>query len=479
MANGRAIDIEQLQALTDLLHLGRRVREARDAMELGYIAMNETHRLAPYRQAVLWIDKRVTALSGVVTPDANVPYIQWLNRMVTALPKGQKTMPCRIEPESLNEDVREEWDEWLPLHALWLPLPVIGNHFPGGGLLLARDEAWQEQEISLLNEWADIWVRAWALMNKPGVGEYAHQLRTSLYAALPTRGDARALAWVLRHPAQWYPALKAAWVRPRNRWLLVIILAAIFPVRLSVLAPGELVPAHPAVVRAPLDGVIERILIQPNQIVKAGDKLFEFDRTTLASKLIVAVQSLASAEAEYRQHAQQALFDDKSKGLMAVALGRLEEKKSEVAYLGELNQRAVVTAPSAGRVLFDDPSEWVGRPVSTGEKVMMIATDDDVEIEAWLSPADVIDLQAGSPATLYLNTRPFSPLTGKVRYVSFEAQQRPDSQYAYRLRAALPKDAERGRAGLKGTAKVTGGWVPAVYWVLRKPLAVLRNFIGL
>ena len=35
------------------------------------------------------------------------------------------------------------------------------------------------------------------------------------------------------------------------------------------------------------------------------------------------------------------------------------------------------------------------------------------------------------------------------------------------------------RVGLKGTAKVTGGWVPTAYWILRKPLAALRNFVGL
>ena len=42
----------------------------------------------------------------------------------------------------------------------------------------------------------------------------------------------------------------------------------VFPVRLTVLAPGELVAANPSVVRSPLDGVVERFHIKPNQSVK-------------------------------------------------------------------------------------------------------------------------------------------------------------------------------------------------------------------
>lgn len=46
------------------------------------------------------------------------------------------------------------------------------------------------------------------------------------------------------------------------------------PVRLTVLAPGELVPARPAVIRAPLEGVIDTFHVQPNQAVKKDQPLF-------------------------------------------------------------------------------------------------------------------------------------------------------------------------------------------------------------
>lgn len=469
---------KEVLALANLLHLSRRARQAQDANELIYVAVNETHLLAPYRQAVLWLDERVTALSGVVSPDTNVPYVQWLQRLVgeiLTLPPGEDAAALVVDPEMISADVRNEWDEWLPAHALWLKLPAVGDHFHGGGCLLVRDETWNEDEQQLLCEWAEVWANAWALLRKPVLDG----VRDALRRLLPGRDDWLAWGAVVRQPRSWPDAVRRAWSFRRFRWGLAVLAILFFPVRLSVLAPGELVPAHPAVIRAPLDGVIERIAVEPNQSVKAGDVLFEFDPSILASRLAVAEQAFATADAEYRQHAQQALSDDKMKARLVVSLGTMQEKKTEVDFLRALHGRATVVAPQEGMAIFDDPTEWAGRPVSTGEKVMLVAAPDVVEIEAWLSLADAIDLDPGASVTLYLNTRPFAPVSGQMRYLAHEAQQRPDGHYAYRLRATIPSGGPHGRSGLKGTAKVAGGWVPAVYWVLRKPVAALRNLIGL
>jgi hypothetical protein len=35
------------------------------------------------------------------------------------------------------------------------------------------------------------------------------------------------------------------------------------------------------------------------------------------------------------------------------------------------------------------------------------------------------------------------------------------------------------RVGLKGTAKVSGHWAPLVYWMLRRPVATIRQAVGL
>src|SRR6185369_9003125 len=82
-----------------VMHLARRARQAATAAELGFIAVNETHALMPYRQAALWFAKSgVTALSGVVTPEANAPFVLWLDRVAAQLAKLNLQQITTIDP---------------------------------------------------------------------------------------------------------------------------------------------------------------------------------------------------------------------------------------------------------------------------------------------------------------------------------------------------------------------------------------------
>jgi hypothetical protein len=129
--------------------------------------------------------------------------------------------------------------------------------------------------------------------------------------------------------------------------------------------------------------------------------------------------------------------------------------------------------------VFDDPSEFIGKPVTVGERVMMIADPADVEIQAWVALSDMIAMTEGMSVTIYPNPNPFSSINGRIRYVTYEPSQLPDGQYAYRLRATINTHEKKPRLGLKGSVKVSGHLVPLCYWVLRKPLALGRHFIGI
>jgi hypothetical protein len=445
-------------AAANLISITHAARHAKDTVELEFMAVNGSHAVAPYRQAVLWFEPRkVCALSGVVQMEANAPYVHWLERLCPTLVEAGPFNAADLRP-----DLAAEWDEWLPAYGIWLPLPAADGDAAGGrgGLLLARDFPWVENEIRLLGEWIDAWHHAYRAL--------APRQPLSLFA-LKTRLRAR-IESERRQQLPW-------WRRRAPQVTAGILLLLCLPVRLSVLAPGELVPSDPAVVRSPLEGVIERFHVKPNQTVQKGQPLFDFDQAQLAARHAVASQALATAEAEYRQSAQQALSDSKSKSQLATLQGKIEERRAEAEFLGGLSERARVLAPRDGIVLLDDTSEWLGRPVATGERVLRIANPRDVEVEAWLPVGDAIPIAAGAPASLYLSASPLAPVDASVRYVSYDAQQRPDGSYAYRVRARLDQATEH-RVGLKGTAKLNGDRVPMVYWILRRPLALIRQTLG-
>ena len=470
------------RALSALLDLSRLARRAGSEAELAFLLVNDSLQLQPYRQAALWREGRgIEALSGLVQPEAHAPYAQWLRAVCVHL---QQTLPGDGQPRAftsleLPPALAQPWADWWPAHALWLPLPPEEAGAaaeadgvsapppapptqpaapPTAALVLVRDEPWTEPDKMLLQEWTGIWWHAWAALRR-------RPQRTWLQ---PWRAD----------PAAGGRARRGWWWRP-GWWAMAALVGLCFvPVRLSVLAPGELVPRNPMVVRAPLDGVIDAFHVQPNQDVAQGQALFGFDEALIRSRLRVAQQSLATAHAEYRQTAQQSLVDARVRPQLAALAGRIEEREAEVAFLREQLQRSRVASPQAGIALFDDPTQWIGKPVVVGERILRIAAPEDVEVEAWLPVGDAIKLEPGTPVQLFLNARPLEPVSATLRFMAHEAVQRPDGSHAYRLRASLSAPAGQ-RVGLKGTARLEGESVPLLYWVMRRPLATVRAWLGL
>jgi hypothetical protein len=450
------------QELGTLLNLGRRARQAGDAAELEFLAVNDSHGLAAYRQGALWLaEGGIKALSGVVQIEANAPYVQWLGKVCAHLSKSDSP-PRRVSAIDLPQDLSGEWAEWLPMDGLWIPVTrtLSGKTAEArtGGLFLARDTPWTPSDMLLLTEWMEIWSL------------------TSFSRSPASAWTWRQLAGLVRNELLAKPQV-VWWKQRRVHWVLGVVALLAVPVRLSVLAPSELVAANPTVIRAPMEGVVGNFLVKPNETVKVGQPLLSLDDVSLQSRLEVAQQALSGAQAEYRQAAQMAVTDVKYKGQLALLMSKMQERQAEADYLQGQLGRAHILAPQNGIALFDDPSEWIGKPVVTGERIMRIAAEDDVEVEAWLAVGDAIVLPVGAPVSLYLNSSPLFSVSAQVRYVAHDAVQRPDGSYAYRVRAEL-SDKTVHRVGLKGTAKLSGQWVPLAYWVLRRPVAAIRQMIG-
>lgn len=430
--------------LVALLDLQRRLLRAGSAAETAFIAVNDLHVLIPYRQAILWSRRRgVEAVSGLATLEPDAPFLLWLAPVLDHLAR-QHADVALLTAADLPPALAEPWPEWLPPHALWVPLSASPDE--AAGLLLAKDTPFRATDPPTLAYLADALKVARERFDRP-----------SPWSRLSGRLGSR---------------------RRRLALAAAGVVALFVPVTGSVLAPAEMMPAHPVVVRAPLDGVVDRVHVAPNDAVGEGQPLLDLDATTLAGRLDVARQQAATAEAEHRQAAQAQVFDPKAKTQVAILAGRLEEKTAEVNWLESQLDRIRVKAPKAGIVVFDDVSDWIGRPVAVGEKVMLVADETDTEVEAWVAVADVGETRPEAPLTLFLNTAPLSPLRAMVRTVAYEASARPDGTLAHRVRATLADGEDRHRLGLKGTARIDGATVPLVWWLFRRPLAAVRQMVG-
>lgn len=436
----------QVIGLSLLLQLQRRVRDARTLDEAAFIAVNETKSLLQYRQAALWlIDGGVTAISGLPLPERQSPYLQWLHSLGSKLP-DQQPAPFLIQKETLPERVTRDWHEWWPENGLALPLRQAEGTFLGF-LLLSRDQPWIESELPLATELASMYGHACALHLK-------------------------------QRP--WYRRFWRAMRRNRMTAVILLILIGVMfiPIHLSVLAPAEVAAKDPFLVRAPTDGVIESFHIRPNQEVTEGQLLFRMDSTNLSARLGMARKAYEVAAEEYRQSSVLALQDDKGKLEMAPRRGRMEERAAELSGTRKLLNRLEATAPHAGIAVFSDPTDWVGKGVSIGEKVLMIADPARTELLIRLPVADAIALTPGTRIILYLSSDPRHPREAVLTSAAFRAELLQGGVVGYRLKGDFVDTADLPRIGLSGTAKVYGEQVLLGYALLRRPITAVRQRLG-
>lgn len=434
--------------LVSLLQLQRRARQAATIEALGFVIVNETLQLSRYRQAALWNAAglgKVAAVSGLPQPDPTAPYVQWLGELCRCLSREQ-TDPGAVSTAALPEALQTDWNQWLPANALWLPLGREGEPAEGA-LLLARDDAWSEHETALLRELSHAYGHAMA----------GFRPRQSLVH--------RTMSGLRKNKTR--------------RWLIAGALAiCLFPVRLTVLGHAEVVPQDPFMVRAPLDGVIDRFTVQPNQAVKIGTPLFSLDTTALRTRMELAKKAVDTAQEEYRQAAQMAVTSDKNRADTALRRGKLQEKAVEMDYTAEQLDRVQVKAERDGVAVFADTNDWIGKAVTLGERVLLVADPSKVELVAWLPAADMLPVAPGDTLTLYPQGAPLSSFDAKVTSVAYRAEVTRDGFLAYRVKAAFDKGQDTARIGQIGTARLRGGWAPLAYVALRRPLTVLRQWVG-
>ena len=441
-------------AVDHYMHLEERARAARSLPELIFCIANEPWQLFPFRQGLVWTLRedrpRLRIVSGLAQLAEDSPYTVWLRRLGSVLAGRIGDQPEFVSADEVPAELLDGWQEWLPEYLLVYPiLAPDGRRL--GLAAYALDEAPGEAAQTLMGRLVGTYGHAWAALDRGQGGSGWRRL-------LRRRG----VGWAV---------------------LAVALAALALPVRMSVLAPAEVIALDAVAISSPMDGVIQTFHVQPNQAVKAGQSLFTLDETTLRNRREVALRQLQVARADALAAAQKAFANEQSRAELASLNGRVAEKQAEVSYIDDLMQRIDVRSPGDGVVVFGDINDWQGKPVVTGERVALLADPKDAGMLIWLAVPDAIALDPGAEVRIFLQVAPLSPLEGRLSQTSYQATQSPEGVMAYRLRASFdaltPAQRELARIGLKGTAKIYGGRTALGYYLFRRPLAFLRELTGL
>ncbi|MBL8574382.1 MAG: HlyD family efflux transporter periplasmic adaptor subunit [Hyphomicrobiaceae bacterium] len=441
-------------------------RKARGLDTLRTVLVTGGRKLAPYDCALLlereiplglkalsarpvpaW---RVKAASGTTSVDRQAPFLQAFEILIASLAglsedELGKQQLSHLDADTAGDELAHFAADFP--HLFWVPI----RHPDGrllGGLALFRKEPWTDAHKTLLASLA---------------GPFGHA-----HAALadPRLDPARRLVGLLSHSRFAVSALALA----------VLVLA--FPVRFSVLAPAEVVGARPTQLAAPIDGIIRDILVEPGDQVAKGAPLLRMVDTKPRNDFEIARKNRAVASAKYQRAIQSAVANRREGEEIAVAKADLDVADAELLLAQDLLDRTQVQAPEAGVVVYSARSNWIGKPVTTGERVMDLVDPTQLELRIDLGVSDAMALKTGMAVKLFLDGNPLGPQAAEITRIGYRPVANAEHQMVYRVFAGFTAG-QPPRIGARGTARIDGDRVPLGFYLFRRPIAFLRQKLGL
>lgn len=456
------------QQQQQLIRLGQIITGIQEPLRLFHSIVNDPRDLLGFQQAFFLVRRRtsnrlkVEAVSDISSADRDVPMLRWIEDIAGRIGReaGTADKPAALRGIPGNEHGwmapvgfmlpaysrpdAEETRHSPFRHLCWLPMFDQGRVV--GALLLTSSQPWHEKRLALANSVVQVYHRQWLAI--AGRGRLIRRSNISI----------------------------------RFRWLAAALAVALLflPVRLTVLAPVQVVPKNPFIMTAPFSGVVESILVEPNTQIATGQTLVRFDDLELRNQFEIATQQVEVHRTRYKQVAQRAISDTRAKADLLIARSELDLAEAEMLLAKERLSRTTLTAPQSGTVVFSSKRDWQGRPVQTGEAIVQIADASTIEFRIELPVKDSIILENQQRVRLYLDSAPLQPLEARIVSTPYLSSIGENGAAVFTLTATrADADGTLPRIGVRGTAQVFGDSVPFIFTLLRRPITALRQWAGI
>lgn len=236
----------------------------------------------------------------------------------------------------------------------------------------------------------------------------------------------------------------------------------------SITATGTIEPVTSVTVGTQVSGIVSKLYVDYNSVVKKGQVIAELDKTNLISQLNSAKATLSGNQsslnyqtANYKRY--QTLY---KKGLVSAddyesAALSYRQAKEQVAAAQEEVQRAqtnlgyaTITSPIDGVVLSKSVEEGqtVAASFSTPELFTIAQDLTNMQVVADVDEADIGDVKAGERVTFTVDAYPDDTFQGTVKQVRQEATT-TNNVVTYEVVISAPNADLKLKPGL--TANVT------------------------
>lgn len=434
-----------------LIGLEKKVREALSKDELNFILVNEIREIVDFTNAFLLKQTpigtfNVEAISDLAIVDRTAPLVTFIEKIVNHKDHNQPKDIINIDIQDFAKKNKLTKNKNLPNILILIPIhsPQKGHQ---GFVAINKESVINDSEIELLKHLS---------------GTFGHAFN-SFISTFPIKESIK------------------KYFSGKNKWktIIIILLIIFFPVSMTTTAPVEVVAKNPSLITAPFNGVIKKIIVNNNDTVESGDLLAVLEDNDLINQYNLAKQTLQVAEKELLRTRQSSFSDNTEKSKLAELQSQVLLKKAEMNYANEKLEMTKILSSINGVAIVENTLDWQGKPVNVGEKIMTIADPNLVEFLIWLPVKDSIIINNKAKVKIFLDINPINSLKGKVLRASYKPYLSPSEVLSYKLVASFDENQEIPRLGLRGTAKIYGSRVTLFYYLFRKPITYMRQFIGI
>ena len=434
-----------------LISLEKKTREAKSKDELNFIVVNETREIIDYTTSFLLLksatDKfHINAISDIASIDRTAPLVTFVESIINHKTKKDLKEIESIDLEQFSKKIKKQKPKNIPQYLLCIPIfsPQRGLQ---GYLLLARNKNFNDNENELVQHLSRTYGHAYnTFLANFSIKNFLNKNFTG-----------------------------------KKRWIAisVFILIFLFPVRMTSTAPVEVVAKNPFLITSPFDGVVKKIIANNNDQTKPGDLLVLLEDIDLSNEFNLAKQSLQVAEKELLRTRQSSFTDNEQKSRLAELVAQVDLKRVELKSAERKLKNSKIYSKKKGVVIVDRKSDWQGKPVAVGEKILTIADPNNIEFLIWLPVKDSIVINQDANTNIFLDINPMSSYKGNIIRSTYEPELSPEEVLSYKLISSFKGNRDTPRIGLRGTAKVYGNRTILFYYLFRKPITFIRQLIGI
>lgn len=207
----------------------------------------------------------------------------------------------------------------------------------------------------------------------------------------------------------------------------------------SVTATGTIEPVNKVEVGTQVSGIISKIYVDYNSIVKKGQVIAELDKINLESELASAKANLASSKSEldYQETNYKRMKALHDRGFISdddFDIADLSYKKAKEAYLVQLQTvqkaqtnlgYATITSPIDGVVLSKDVEEGQTVAASFSTPTLFTIARDltDMQVVANVDEADIGNVRDDQRVTFTVDAFPDDTFEGRVKQVRQQGEE--------------------------------------------------------